>query len=628
MQRLPLTAAACRASRPWALSRIHKERPVSGTAHQHPPSPSKHLAMRTPNSLADTQSSDVYDRGASATSLPPDATQCSPSSRCAAETHDRLARASFQFCEDIAKKYDAPTPVGVPASDSALPTIALSGEIECTKSSDAAPPGKVFYVGDVSWQDRMYQGCTISAQSSLVLSRVDFSVPVDKTAFRLKLTMPSSITVDSFKLTDLKITSGPAPADGGTAGDADAAAPSAAASSSAAQDAAAGIAAGSGASAEAGAATEDAETADLGPAETTPATSNSPAAAPTAASRPKPMPILVPGTFVANHKASSGKTVNDSVQFIVDIPWNEHLMYPKAKLSMHVPPVAKMITSTLPSKPRDGKVSITLTLPKAVGTQSFTLGQVSITSGPKPAPRVPQPVIMPAQPPPHPVAQSMPLEMANLPVAPVQLQSTVQSSIASANAVANAAAAVLRPRAPIVAMPVAPQAAPAAAPKPAAPKRKPAVPKRKAAATTPAAAPSARQRRNPPAAAPAPAQQLSSRSGRSVKPAQKFGSKGEFEGAASSFKSSPVPRRALPPVSVETSVPAFAMPGGGEIYAYGLHAGVRKRFRAKVLRLRTQFPRIVVEYLSTEDGSGTNALELPEMRTAYLTTNDIEQINP
>ena len=122
--------------------------------------------------------------------------------------------------------------------------------------------------------------------------------------------------------------------------------------------------------------------------------------------------------------------------------------------------------------------------------------------------------------------------------------------------------------------------------------------------------------------------QQSTRSGRHVNAAQKFGSKGELEGAASSFKSTPVPRRAMPPVSVETSVPAFAMPGGGEIYAYGLHAGVRKRFRAKVLRLRTQFPRIVVEYLSTEDGSGTNPLELPELKTAYLTTNDIEQINP
>jgi len=147
-------------------------------------------------------------------------------------------------------------------------------------------------------------------------------------------------------------------------------------------------------------------------------------------------------------------------------------------------------------------------------------------------------------------------------------------------------------------------------------------------ATAPAAAPFARQRRNSPAAAPAPAQQQSSRSGRSVKPAQKFGSMGELEGAASSFNFMPVRRRAMPPVSVETSVPAFAMPGGGEIYAYGLHAGVRKRFRAKVLCLRTQFPRIVVEYLSTEDGLGTSPMELPEMHTAYLTANDIEQINP
>lgn len=41
-------------------------------------------------------------------------------------------------------------------------------------------------------------------------------------------------------------------------------------------------------------------------------------------------------------------------------------------------------------------------------------------------------------------------------------------------------------------------------------------------------------------------------------------------------------------------------------------------------RLTTQ----VVEYIATEDGTGTNALQLPEMRTAYLSLDQIEQIHP
>lgn len=74
--------------------------------------------------------------------------------------------------------------------------------------------------------------------------------------------------------------------------------------------------------------------------------------------------------------------------------------------------------------------------------------------------------------------------------------------------------------------------------------------------------------------------------------------------------------------SVDMGVPAFCLPGG-EVYAMGLRAGVRLRFRARVVSLRNHFPRIVVEYLSTEDGVGTGSLELPEMKRAYLTMADV-----
>ena len=55
----------------------------------------------------------------------------------------------------------------------------------------------------------------------------------------------------------------------------------------------------------------------------------------------------------------------------------------------------------------------------------------------------------------------------------------------------------------------------------------------------------------------------------------------------------------------------------------GLRAGVRMRFRARVVSVRKLFPRIVVEYTSTERGTGISALELPEMKTAYLTMADV-----
>ena len=55
----------------------------------------------------------------------------------------------------------------------------------------------------------------------------------------------------------------------------------------------------------------------------------------------------------------------------------------------------------------------------------------------------------------------------------------------------------------------------------------------------------------------------------------------------------------------------------------GLHAGTRKRFKARVTKLRKMYPRIVVRYLEDESGN-TNRLALPDPITAYLTMSDIE----
>ena len=54
-----------------------------------------------------------------------------------------------------------------------------------------------------------------------------------------------------------------------------------------------------------------------------------------------------------------------------------------------------------------------------------------------------------------------------------------------------------------------------------------------------------------------------------------------------------------------------------------LHAGTRKRFKAKVMKLRKQFPRIVVKYIEDETG-GAHPLQLPDPSIAYLTMSDVE----
>ena len=70
-------------------------------------------------------------------------------------------------------------------------------------------------------------------------------------------------------------------------------------------------------------------------------------------------------------------------------------------------------------------------------------------------------------------------------------------------------------------------------------------------------------------------------------------------------------------------VPAYALPGE-QVWAIGLRAGVRMRFKAEVVGLRAQFPRIIVKYIATEEDV-TTAIALPEMKTAYLHMGDIEE---
>ena len=110
-----------------------------------------------------------------------------------------------------------------------------------------------------------------------------------------------------------------------------------------------------------------------------------------------------------------------------------------------------------------------------------------------------------------------------------------------------------------------------------------------------------------------------SRAQRDRKRKAHYGDNGEQDG---NYRSAPAARKASVDPSVEMGVPPYAAPGE-EVWAMGLHAGSRKRFKAQVVSHRTQFPRIVVKYMSTEDDN-TNPIALPEMPTAYVTMADIE----
>ena len=354
----------------------------------------------------------------------------------------------------------------------------------------------------------------------------------------------------------------------------------------------------------------------------------------------KPTPIPLPGAFEAMPQ-TNGKAPVGKVRVLVPLMWDDALMYGGAKLSVFVPRLAKSVLATLPpQRPTGGAVELALTLDASVGSAPFSIGPISIVSGPKPA--------------------------ASAPIVP--MRSVVSSALAQASAASAAAAAATEalervpdrvpdgvpdrvsngvPDRPVVvarAVASAPEAPkrrgrppkagakprPKPTPKPTrAPKPKPCLkpvpnpkPSRKRKATSSSTTP--RKRQLAPTPAPPPRPPVANRLGRSIKPVAKFGDKGELDGAARRFASTPVARRGLAPLEDELGVPAFANEGA-QIWAMGLHAGVRKRFKARVLKVRARFPRLHVRYEANEEGA-TDALLLPEMKEAYLAADQVTPI--
>ena len=94
-----------------------------------------------------------------------------------------------------------------------------------------------------------------------------------------------------------------------------------------------------------------------------------------------------------------------------------------------------------------------------------------------------------------------------------------------------------------------------------------------------------------------------------------------FEGAASAFRSAPVPRKAAEPVASEFGCPQYALPGGGPFWAQGWHAGQVGWFKCQTVALRKAWPRIHVRWLSDADGR-THPLALPEL-SSYVHAGQI-----
>ena len=114
--------------------------------------------------------------------------------------------------------------------------------------------------------------------------------------------------------------------------------------------------------------------------------------------------------------------------------------------------------------------------------------------------------------------------------------------------------------------------------------------------------------------------QLTPRPQRERKRKERYGENGENDGAASSFRSAPPARKASISLADENGVPGWAFPPL-KVWAKGWHAGKHAWFKARVVKLRTQFPRIHVAFEEDEHGN-TNTLALPEL-DAYLHAADV-----
>ena len=137
----------------------------------------------------------------------------------------------------------------------------------------------------------------------------------------------------------------------------------------------------------------------------------------------------------------------------------------------------------------------------------------------------------------------------------------------------------------------------------------------------PSTAKKARNANSPPALPPAPPG--APPSGRVRRAPVHFGRQGELDGAGVYRSKPPRPSsRSATSLEDETAVPDFVTPGA-HVWARGWFAGCGEWFKARVVKVRPNFPRVHVCYLQDSAGNG-GALCLPPM-DAYLCATDLRE---
>ena len=104
----------------------------------------------------------------------------------------------------------------------------------------------------------------------------------------------------------------------------------------------------------------------------------------------KAVALQLPGSFTAVHKPSAKTPVGKKL-YTVTMAWNEQ-MQPGCKLTFHVPPLGKSVTTTLTEEPNAGNLTLQLQMPDTVTDDSFPLGKCHLVPAA-------QPSVVAAQPP-------------------------------------------------------------------------------------------------------------------------------------------------------------------------------------------------------------------------------------
>ena len=291
--------------------------------------------------------------------------------------HDRLLAKAYAFCASIAAKYPSKPPDGASAAASGTESTTetgLPGSVECVRSASATSAGRPIYTARIEWHTQMYKGAPMSATADAVgVGTVKFTVPTQGASFTLQLSLPPTVVAERLVLRDLRLLVPPTPA--ATAWSAPTSAPPAMSDSAPPEPS---VEAPAQIEDELEAATTEATARAIGP-NPPPATTTATVIA-SAPAAPISLPVSLIAVYAPSSKAPAGKRF-----YNVDVDWNDDLMYPRANLSIHIPPLSTTTTVVLPAnKPAGGAFKLQLRLPASMTEDRFALGAAVIVSGPKP----------------------------------------------------------------------------------------------------------------------------------------------------------------------------------------------------------------------------------------------------